>query len=175
MITMTKNRLVPKDLGNAKDVLKAEGDAVGKPLYLGRMIGEASEVRNKVDAMSRPYTVLVGKFKAIPAKPFEAKDDAGNKVSVEAIVAGTCVLPPDQHNKVSAELAKEDVSLVQFAIDVFSVKYENSTLGYVFSVNEIFPINGADTDQFAGINARIASAQTAANTDAEATQKTKAA
>ena len=160
--TWDKAKLTATDLGKPRALVNADG-ATGK-LYLGRILGELQTVKPLIDAQGRESTQLVGRFKGVPATPITIKaGDPPVDTTVDAIVSTKAFLPINTQNLLVEELAKDGVSMVQFAVDIHVEKASNPA-GYIFHVTPLFPINGADSDPFAAISARVAAAHPATTT-----------
>jgi hypothetical protein len=170
MITWEKAKLMATDLGKPKAMVYADG-VKGGAVALGRVMGEISGTKLKVDGQGRSSVELMGRFKGIPATPFtvKQKDYAGNDVDIliEAIVSTRCLMPITIHNLLVKESEKDGVSIVQFAVDI-DVKAASNPAGYEYHVTPLFPIDGAESDPFAGIAARIDKAVKPVDADAKA-------
>jgi hypothetical protein len=150
--------MLATDLAKPREVLKNRPEGSTDPAPLGRIIGKCKSLKHKADATGRQFVELVGAFKGIPAAAFELEVEENGtkrKVLVEQIVSTVAALPIAVHDVIVKERGKKDVAEVHFAFDV-AVKKSSNPPGYEFVCTPVFPITAAVSDEFADIDAKIA-------------------
>jgi hypothetical protein len=124
-------------------------DTAGE-VYVGRMIGDARGVKAKMTGMGTIETELVGYFKAVPSVSLKVGDAV-----VDNIISKRCLLTPKEHARIVAELSKEGVATVQFAVDISARADKKAPGGFVWVIKELFPIAGGESDPLAGVVSRV--------------------
>lgn len=144
--TLIKNKIGPKDLGNAKKIFA--DDKADAKLLLGTIIGQANGVKSGYDERSgRPWFGLKGSFMAIPA------DDTQPRVR-----SGVCFLPSGMAELVAGAMETIDgvqSGNVQFGFSISVIKDASSGVGYKYECMPL--IDATETDPLEQLVAQVSS------------------
>ena len=146
-VTLTKSKLVPKDLGNPREAA-AKPDGDNTPVLLGTLFGRASSVKQKRFQQKNPATgevvevvtdAIVGQFAGRRAKPL----DNGDGTETVEIRSGVLYLPTGIAEMITVPLTAEDApSMIEFAVKV-STRKANNPAGYEYVIEELYQPQGA--------------------------------
>ena len=122
MATVTKSKLVVKNIGNPRAVTALPQGQ--DKLFLGTMMGVAEKLIARADAAGNMFTGLAGTFEGIPSDP-----------NMDTIKSGVCFLPAGIMEMISTPLAeaaeKGEAIKVGFAFECYSLKATNAA-GYEY-------------------------------------------
>jgi hypothetical protein len=105
---------------NPKEAIKQE-----KQVLMGRVFGEASEVKTKTARSGDPYSYLIGEFRSYEG------------VTKSGFESNKLFLPGGIFEQIEATLNASGGKSVQFAYDIYSVPDEKSSVGYRYSAKQL--------------------------------------
>lgn len=103
----------------------------GKPIFVGRIYGEVTDVKHKEDRNGKLQAQFVGEFVGV-----------GPDGSVFS--SGRLYLPGTISEGLEGQLKTSDGKPVRFAYDLVAVEAEKSPVGYVYSMKTLIKTEASD-------------------------------